>query len=235
MSDTTTTAATTTRRGFMGIFSAALAAAGVDAATTDRIASLDVPGGDVARLVKLIDLHGPQAVAEQLLLQPGPVDVTALNRHFNRVVRHRSAAKRRERHAGTEVLYRGPVRLWQSFATTEYRGVHRKVRAGYTEHDLTLTGIGVPAAGRDEAAPSVRQVDIPRGSRILFDSRHGLAHDVWAAEVTRQHDGFMRLHLWQGATARQWDEDEFDALPLLTGGAYETPGGRTVGLLGLPL
>lgn len=189
------------------------------------------PGSDLAKLVKLIDLHGPKAVGEQILAQSGRIDVAEINRHFNRVQRHWRAAKRRERHAGNETLYRGPVEIWQTFCTrlAVSEVTRHKVYVGDSSSDLEITGIGVPGTSE------TRSVAIPAGSRILFDGRHGLEHQHWASEVVQLHDGLIRLHLWQGRTAYEPDPDRQP--PFLRGGAYETQSQSrpAVGLLGLPL
>lgn len=248
----------TSRRNFLQSIAALCAAGGVAPQVAAQIEECELDGSardGVGLLVQCIHIYGAEAVAEAIIASPGPVDARAIKRELNRtrqrLRRQRTASERRERHAGDQVLYRGPLAIsWPI-------GVDcREVRSGVTRHqvavgtvdrDYAIHGIGVPAADRDQvvecepvAAGRIerhvdevdqRAVTIPRGSRVVIDTRHG-CHSVMAAEVVRTARGQMRLHLWAGATA--WESE--DPPPELRGGtAYESVADRTVGLMGLPL
>jgi hypothetical protein len=242
-----------TRRSFAGALSSMFAGAGVAAEVVHALTERTM-AGDVATLVKCIDLFGAQAVAELIMETPGDVDPAAIlrkaNRQRNKRRRHEAAARRREAHAGTEVLYRGPLRVAQTMDGREVRSsvTRRRVWVGNTDREYVIRGIGVPRDARkaivdinverdgsivrDVETVEVRNVTVPRGSRVLIDMRHGMRHEVWACELVRTRAGHVRLHLWQGATGRTLDE----TTPSLAGGVvYVTSETRRVGLLGLPL
>lgn len=246
----------TSRRGFLGALGSLLGAAGVGTAA-EVVAAVESAGeipptGDVATIVFLIDRFGGQAVAERIvsMTATGSFTVAALLRDMRRTAqrekRARKASERRERHGGDEVLYRGPLRIWQQFSGREVRSqiTRRRVLVGDTDREYAIAGIGVPHEERRSIVERdddgmllpvetvrTRSLTIPAGSRVLIDLRRGLA-DVMAAEVVRTADGRMRLHLWLGAVRREHD----DSTPLLRGGVFEIAGdARTVGLLGLPI
>ncbi len=246
------------RRNFLQSIAALCAAGGVAPAVAAQIEdrTLDTDDQDaVGTLVKCIHIYGEQATAEAIVASDGPVDARAIRRELNRsrqqLRRQRKARERRERHGGDQVMYRGPLAVFWPIGVDcrEVRsGVSRHtVAVGTVDRDYAIDGIGVAAperlqrvyvepanAGRiDRHVDEVdqRAVTIPRGSRVVIDTRHG-CRDVMAAEVIRTGRGEMRLHLWSGATSHESD----DPPPQLRGGVvYETVARRDTGLLGLPL
>lgn len=243
--------------GFAGLFGLApqaLAAMGDEDGMAEPAA-----GTDAGRLLAAIRVHGADAVGDELvrMLDEGfPLTVEEvrrrLNRAKNRRVRARKASSRREAHAGSEVLYRGPLLVTQAFDGRACVTVHgRRVLVGEAIQEYRVVGIGVPGSERRELVnrdddgsrvvehgPDCRAVDIPSGSRVLIDLRHGAgAYEVWAAEVVRTEDGRIRLHLWQ--TRVSPEDIDRDTIPRLAGGtAYSSSPvdkERLIGLLGLPL
>jgi len=247
------------RRQFVGLVTGLFSGAGLGATETSQLDGCQLVG-DVDTLVRAIDYYGPRAVAERILASPGDVDpaqiLRDLRRQRNRDLRARRAGERRERHAGSEILYRGPLLVRQ-------RGlVERHVRSQVTRHTvavgettelLAICGIGIAtperrevvadvdvrrdgSVSRDVVQVSTRDITIPRGSRVLLDTRRGWEHEVWAAELLVTAQGQHRLHLWQGATAYIADAE---ALPRLAGGVICATSAASpasvAGLLGLPL
>lgn len=235
---------------------------GLLAAMSDGLCALDddgrvsgVPrqGTDASLLAWCVGRWGADAVADALvasLAERESFDARdikqRLDRESRKQARRARAGERRERHAGNETLYCGPLVLTQSFGGRECRTAHRRrVLVGITDRDYVITGIGRPAclietlADRDddgerivERGPTTRAVEVPAGSRVLIDLRRGLS-ECMACEVVRTADGRTRLHVWLPAQAYEWD----DTTPRLAGGvAWETPAQeRVVGLLGLPI
>lgn len=241
------------RRDMLARLITGAAAAGVTASAVEAAIDVaDVTQTD-ARLARVMATTDPAILCRALieLSGDGPFTLADFCRraclYRNRASRARQSAKRRERHAGNEVLFRGPVRLWQQFTGRECRSVARhRVLVGVTDIEYAITGIGVPRpldaiVVRDddtghpvavEGERATRTVVIPAGARVLIDLRRGM-HAVMIAEVVRTADGRTRLHLWWRDGLYQDDE----TTPQLRGGVvYESPTSeRAVGILGLPL
>lgn len=242
------------RRDMLARLVTGAAVAGVTAATVEAaLDSADVTQTDT-RLARIMATTDPAILCRALveLAGDGPFTLADFCRRVclyrNRAARARQSALRRERHAGNEVLYRGPLRLWQQFTGRECKTVSRhRVLVGATDREYAIRGIGVPRPleavvlrdedtghpiGSSEDERAARSVVIPAGSRVLVDLRRGI-HAVMIAEVVRTADGRTRLHVWSRDGLYQDDE----TTPQLSGGVvYETPtSDRAVGLLGLPL
>lgn len=254
---------TVNRRGFVGaLLSGALTAAGATPETVASVARAAEPAsgidGDAGLLTWVLETYRPDDVARaviDMLATSDRLDVRALKQRLQaerrRELRHSQRAARRERHAGNETLYRGPLRVVQQFAGREVRtSVRHRVLVGETDREYAIDGIGIPTRERQPVTferdddglgvivcppPSTRSLTIPVGSRVLIDLRHGI-HDVMACEVVRQRTGHVRVHLW---ISKSRPEDlDVDAVPALRGGlVWSGSSGPepTVGLLGLPI
>lgn len=252
------------RRSFLGAAVAALAGSGVSESKLESaMTPIDLPPDGVGRLCKLIDIYGPETTAEVILRlsSQGTLNLdrlsSVLRTERRKEHRNKKKSERRERHAGDEVLYRGPLSLGlldlngQECVSKVSR--HR-VLVGSTDREYTIVNIGVPCPTGyrevrrdldllgyapeysdsydiDEIRLPVRSVTIPESSRLLIDLRRGI-RDIMVAEVVRTARGSHRLHLWTSNTHRDFDE----STPRIAGGCvYTSPDNRSVGLLGLPL
>jgi hypothetical protein len=241
------------RRSFLTHIATLCGAAGVAPDLLEQVGAAElIDDNDAVRiLIKAIDIYGAEDVAREIVAIDGPVDAREILRRLNRVrqrsIRQRKASERRQRHAGDEVLYRGPLVIHQEFQGRECRSaVRHRVQVGKTDRDYVIEGIGIPASirprresldvdgihvVRDAESVDTRSLTIPAGSRVLIDLRRGI-YETMACEVVRTGSGQIRLHLWVGATSYEADGEP----PRLRGGVvYETTGGPAVGLLGLPL
>lgn len=219
----------TTRRNFLGAALTALTGTAVYSQVEATLADDELPADDVGKLLRWIDIYGAEAVATEIVAV-GRLDLQEIKRRLNRQQRrdrrHADRAKRRERHAGDEVLYRGPLRLWQRYGTHAVLSSHRHI-VHVTETDVEHVIADIGVAGQDAS----RSVSIPAGSRLLIDARRGMS-DVMATEVVRTARGVIRWHLWLSNVVI----DGPDTCPVLRGGvAYESHGSRETGLLGLSL
>lgn len=252
------------RRSFVAAVIAALAGGGAAAASvasaSEALDGVDVLSDDVGRLCRAIELGGAELAASIMVRLAnagqfsGEATLREVNRHRRRDYRARKAAKRRERHGGDEVLYRGPLRIGplNLDGTRDVRSevTRRRLLIGQTDREITISGIGIPFESRNIERPvpdchgleseyvddmdreqRCRAVTVPAGSRIVVDMRRGLC-EVMACEVIRTDRGQHRIHLWVGATGRETS----DETPRVAGGViYESPTTREIGLLGLPL
>lgn len=250
------------RRGFVGrMLAGVMGAAGAAPQIVEQVAeaaeSCPRIDGDLGRLTWVLDAYPADVVAGAMIAEMAggaPLDIQSLwrrlNRERQRERRHSERAARRERHAGNETLYRGPLAIRQVFDGREVRTVaRRRVRVVETDREYVIDGIGVPVVERPAAtyerdddgvtlipceARRTRSLSIPAGSRVLIDLRHGL-RDVMACEVVRTRDGRIRLHLWTGRDERPEDE----TTPTLRGGVAWVGASsmepERLGLLGLPI
>lgn len=250
------------RRGFVGgmlagLMGAAGAAPQVVERVTEAAESCPRVDGDLGRLTWILDTYPADVVAAGMIAEMAggsPLDIQSLwrrlNRERRRERRHSERAARRERHAGNETLYHGPLAIRQAFDGREVRSAaRRRVLVGETDREYVIDGIGVPMIERPAAtyerdddgvtlipceARRARSLTIPAGSRVLIDLRHGL-RDVMACEVVCTRDGRVRLHLWTGRDGRLEDE----TTPTLRGGVawsgVSSMATQRLGLLGLPL
>lgn len=241
------------RREMLKRFTAGAAAAGVTAEAIEAALDAASLGATDPRLMRVVTHADPAILCRALIECAAGGEFTLadfvarVRRYENRECRARKRAERQSRHAGNEVLYRGPVQVWQDIASggrRVYSAARHRVIVGVADREYAITGIGLPRPDdpvvvRDEdtghpvgvEGPRTRSVTIPAGSRILIDMRHGL-RPIMACEVVRTAGGRIRLHLWSGAAARSDDP----TTPRLSGGVVcETGSQRAVGLLGLPL
>jgi hypothetical protein len=196
-----------------------------------------------------------------LLREPEGFTVRRLKTRLNRISRRRHIAcrkaARRERHGGDQVLYRGPVHIddsaWGQLVCRETRGKtnnNRRVEVGRTQADWAVFGIRNPMPteyrpllyresrlelGFIAVACAIipEPLAIPRGSRVLADTRNGRRR-VMAAEVVRTADGACRLHLWSHSAQREEDGQPVPSLQLAGsngGRVYETTPAPRAGLL----
>jgi hypothetical protein len=132
----------------------------------------------------LMDRYGETTVAQQVATM---VDMQELRRRVRATAqRERRQSESRHRREVNEdvVLYRGPA-LWGDldFAGREVQNrYHRRVQVGTTPTNLCLG-----------------QHQIPAGSKILVDCRHGMPMQL-SAEIVQSRQG-VRLHLmpWKGS------------------------------------
>lgn len=237
---------------------------GSSVAIASHLNNSDLRLDQVGLLVWCIDTFGAKSVSSRIveLSEAGEWSVVELKRSLNRDrvkrTKHNADEKRRENHAGSDILYRGPIRLWQSFDGRECRTVNRKkVLVGTTDREYSISGIGIPCPAGHELAErpmsgmpcwvsrdvitgdmlwetsiaTRKQLTILESSRILIDFRHGI-HDIMVCELVRTKDSKMRFHLWLTQQMRNTED-----CPSLVGGiAYESPKhDRVIGLMGLPI
>lgn len=233
----------TSRREFVGVLLGAFSGTAFAVDISSAALTSDLAGDcDAARLAKWIGVYGADTVATHIIaiMEDGEFSLAELKRRLNRekrqAVRAAQASARRERHIGDEVLYRGPIHVadeLRSQIVASGRDCRSEVNrhavyAGEAPCDMVVAG--VLYAGD----PVPRDLDIPLGSRVLFDQRRDSAAAVWCGEVVRTSLG-IRVHLWRGRD--EWDGE--DPVPSLTevgrGRVYELSHDRQVGLLGLPL
>jgi hypothetical protein len=235
------------RRSFVGGFISILAGGPV-ALSAGQMEDGSPLEGDAAILAWAIRTYGEDAIAEEiaaLLREPDGFTVRRLKTRLNRISRRRGrakqAAERRERHAGDEVLYRGPVHIpetaWGQLVHRQTRGLTvsgRRVDVGRTQTAWAIFGIRTPRpAGyhnvyrEDELAgyapddgdckaaivPAASiPLPVPAGSRILLDTRNGRPR-IMTAELIRTASGDHRLHLW--AHSRPKEDAEVQTVPAL--------------------